>query len=136
MTHRAMHMRVLLPFRVFCEQDGVVSLVVETVHGSYGLLPNRLDCILPIEPGILMYQKTGGQTIYTAIDQGILVKTGALVVISVRNAIGEADLGHLQQAVEQEFLNLDERERDVRDSLAKLESGFIRRYLELRHDRA
>ncbi|NTU91886.1 MAG: F0F1 ATP synthase subunit epsilon [Chlorobiaceae bacterium] len=131
-----MHLRVLLPFRVFRDRQDVVRLVVETTRGSYGLLPNRLDCVLPLEPGILMYQESTSQPVYIAIDQGILVKTGASVVISVRNAIGETDLGHLQHAVEQEFLKLDERERDLRDSLAKLESGFIRRYMELRHDQA
>ncbi len=46
-----------------------------------------------------------------AVDEGVLVKTGLDVIISVRNAIGGTDLGQLREAVEQEFLNLNEREQ-------------------------
>ena len=37
---------------------------------------------------------------------------------------GGMDLDQLREAVEQEFLNLDEREQSVRSVMAKLESGF------------
>ena len=53
---------------------------------------------------------------------------------SVRNAIGGMDLGKLRVAVEQEFLNLDEKEKSVRSVLSKLESGFIRRFAEFHHE--
>jgi F-type H+-transporting ATPase subunit epsilon len=56
------------------------------------------------------------------------------VLVSVRNAIGGSDLGKLHEAVERQFLNLDEREKNVRSVLAKLESGFIRRLAEFRHE--
>jgi F-type H+-transporting ATPase subunit epsilon len=52
----------------------------------------------------------------------------------VRNAIAGTDLRQLREAVEQEFLNLDEREQSVRSVLAKMESGFIRRLAEFHHD--
>jgi F-type H+-transporting ATPase subunit epsilon len=128
-----MHLRILLPYRVFAEEDTVLEIIVESVKGSYGLLPNRLDCALPLVPGILSYRTGEQQEHYVAIDQGILVKTGQKVSISVRRAIGGVDLGKLEQAVEKEFINLDEREQSVRGALAKLESGFIRRYMELHH---
>jgi F-type H+-transporting ATPase subunit epsilon len=43
----------------------------------------------------------------------------------VRNAFGGTDLGKLHEAVEKEFLKLDDSERDIRSVMAKLESGFI-----------
>ena len=49
-----------------------------------------------------------------AVDEGVLVKTGPDVLVSVRRAIGGTDLGQLREAVEREFLNLDEREQSVR----------------------
>jgi len=55
------------------------------------------------------------------------VKTGLGVLVSVRNAISGTELGKLEEAVEREFLNLDEREQSVRSVMAKMESGFIRR---------
>jgi F-type H+-transporting ATPase subunit epsilon len=68
--------------------------------------------------------------VYVAVDGGVLVKAGANVLISVRNAIGGLDLGKLREAVEREFVNLDEGEKQVRSVLARLESGFVRRFAE------
>ena len=59
-----------------------------------------------------------------AVDEGVLVKTGPDVLVSVRNAIGGTDLGQLREAVEREFLNLNEQEQSVRSVMAKMESGF------------
>jgi F-type H+-transporting ATPase subunit epsilon len=51
----------------------------------------------------------------------------------VRRAIGGTDLGNLRKAVEEEFLQLDEREKSVRSALAHLEGGLIRRFVEFQH---
>lgn len=62
---------------------------------------------------------------YPAVDEGIMVKTGAQVMVSVRNAIGGIDLGKLHQSVENEFVKINETERNVRNEMAKMESGLI-----------
>jgi F-type H+-transporting ATPase subunit epsilon len=129
-----MNLKVLLPFRVFTEKTGVVRIVAETREGSFGLLPHRRDCIAALTPGILIYEtKTGGE-VFVAVDEGVLVKTGREVFVSVRNAIGGTDLGQLHEAVEREFLDLNERERSVRSVMAKMESGFIRHLTEFHHE--
>jgi F-type H+-transporting ATPase subunit epsilon len=64
----------------------------------------------------------------------VLIKSGLDVLVSVRNAIGGTDLGQLHAAVEREFLNLDEREQDVRSVMARMESDFIRRLAEFHHE--
>ena len=53
-----------------------------------------------------------------AVDEGVLVKTGLDVLVSVRNAIGGTDLGELRDSVEREFLDLNEREQGVRSVMA------------------
>jgi F-type H+-transporting ATPase subunit epsilon len=128
-----MHLKILLPFQIFAEKDGVTCIVAETPHGSFGLLPRRLDCVTALSPGILTYATAAGGEVYLAIDEGVLVKTGADALVSVRNAIGGTDLGKLREAVEREFLNLDEREKNVRSVMAKLGSGFIHRFAEFHH---
>ncbi|MGA7750569.1 MAG: F0F1 ATP synthase subunit epsilon [Gallionella sp.] len=125
-----MKLKVLLPFQVFAEIDGVKRIVAETPQGSYGLLPHRLDCVAVLEPGILTYETETGGEIYMAVDEGVLVKAGPDVLVSVRNAIGGMDLGQLREAVAREFMNLDEGEKLVRAVLARLESGFVRRFAE------
>src|ERR1039457_4501951 len=86
-----MHLKVLLPFQVFAEQTGVTRIVAETREGSFGLLPHRLDCVAALVPGILIYQTESGGEVLVAMDEGVLVKTGADVLISVRRAIGGTD---------------------------------------------
>jgi len=65
----------------------------------------------------------------------VLVKAGADVLVSVRRAIGGADLAQLQEAVKRQFLALDQRERDVRAAITKLEGGLIRRLADFQHAR-
>jgi len=86
-------------------------------------------------PGILTYEAKDGGTVYVGIDQGVLVKAGAQVTVSVRRAIGGSDLGQLKDAVERDFLKLDEQERNVRTAVAKMESSLMGRLAEFENDR-
>jgi F-type H+-transporting ATPase subunit epsilon len=129
-----MNLKVLLPFEIFADKTGVSRIVAETREGSFGLLPHRLDCVAALAPGILIYQLGAQAEAYMAVDEGVLVKTGMDVLISVRNAIGGTDLGQLHAAVEREFLHLNERERSVRSVMAKMESDFISRLAEFHRE--
>ncbi|MCO5381296.1 MAG: F0F1 ATP synthase subunit epsilon [Methanosarcina barkeri] len=134
MKPELMNLKILLPFRIFAEKKGVSRIVAETHNGSFGLLPHRLDCVAALEPGILIYENEYEGELYVAVDEGFLIKTGQDVLVSVRNAIAGTDLRQLREAVEQEFLAMDEYEQNMRSAMAKLESGFIRRFVEFQHD--
>jgi F-type H+-transporting ATPase subunit epsilon len=123
-----MNLKVLLPFQVFAEKTGVSRIVAETHEGSFGLLPHRLDCVAVLIPGILTYETEAEGEVFVAVNQGVLVKTGPDVLVSVRQALGGADLGKLRDLVIQEFLTLDANEQSVRTVMAKLESGFLHRF--------
>jgi len=129
-----MNLKILLPFKVFAEQNAVTRIVAESREGSFGLLPQRLDCVAALEPGILTYEAQGENEQYVALDKGVLVKSGQEVLISVRNAIAGTDLRQLREAVEREFLTLDEHEQNLRSVMVKLESTFARRFADFRHD--
>jgi F-type H+-transporting ATPase subunit epsilon len=120
-----MNLKILLPFKVFADIKNINRMVVETSQGSYGFLPQRLDCVAALVPGILTYETDQKEVKYIAIDEGVLVKAGDEVMVSVRNAIGGANLGKLRESVEKEFRELDETERKIRSVMAKLESGFL-----------
>jgi F-type H+-transporting ATPase subunit epsilon len=122
-----MNLKVLLPFQVFAEKTGVSRIVAETREGSFGLLPRRRDCIAALVPGILTYQTDADGEVYVAVDEGILVKTGPDVLVSVRRALGGTDLSQLHDAVKREFLTVDQQERSTRIVMAKLETGFLQR---------
>lgn len=119
-------LKVLLPYKVLVEVPDVKRLTVETTSGSVGFLPNRLDCAAALVPGILMYENSVREVKYLALDEGLLLKTGGVVTIAVRNAVAGSDLGRLRQSIESDLRNLEDRERDVRNTLAKLETGFFR----------
>jgi len=129
-----MNLKVLLPYKVFAEKTGVSRIVARSSEGSFGLLPHRLDCVAALVPGILVFETEAEGEVYMAVDEGVLVKSGQDVLVSVRNAIGGTDLSKLHAAVGQEFLNLNDQEKKVRSVLAKLETGFIRRFAEFHHE--
>jgi F-type H+-transporting ATPase subunit epsilon len=125
MTSSSMNLKVLLPYRVFADLNGISRIVAETKQGSFGLLPHRLDCVAALTPGILVYETGTEGEVYLAVDEGVLIKTGLDVIVSVRNAIAGTDLESLEDAVEREFLDLNEQERKVRAVLVKMEGAFF-----------
>jgi F-type H+-transporting ATPase subunit epsilon len=128
-------LKILLPARVFMEKTGVQRIVAETGEGSFGLLPQRLDCVAALVPGILGYATQDAGMQYLAVDEGVLVKTGAQVLVSVRRAIAGTDLEQLHEAVKRKFLTLHGQEQEVRSAVARMEGGFIRRLAEFEHAR-
>jgi len=68
--------------------------------------------------------------VYLAVDDGVLVKTGADVLVSVRRAIGGADLSALHQAVKQQFSVLDDQQREVRAAVSKMEGSLVGRLVQ------
>jgi len=129
-----MNLKVLLPFQVFADKTGVSRVVAETHDGSFGLLPHRRDCVAALAPGILTYETASDGEVFVAVDEGVLVKTGPDVLVSVRRAIGGTNLGRLRAAVEREFLTLDEHEKNVRSAQANMESDLIRRMVALHNE--
>ena len=128
------NLKVLLPFRVFVEKTGVSQIVAETRNGSFGLLPRRLDCVAPLVPGILIFESSAEGEVFVAVDGGVLVKTGPDVLVSVRRAMLGTDLQQLRATVQQEYLTLDQQEQNLRSVMAKLESGFLRRFASFQHE--
>jgi F-type H+-transporting ATPase subunit epsilon len=122
-----MHLKVLLPYGIFTDQQGVARIVAETRDGSCGLLPRRLDCVAALVPGILVYQCDSQPETYVAVDEGVLVKAGQEVLISVRRAVGGTDLAQLRTAVARDFLVHNAEQESLRSSLVKIESSLISR---------
>ncbi len=129
-----MRLKVLLPYEVFVDEAEVSRIVAETSAGSFGLLPNRLDCVAALVPGLLIYQTGADTEVCLAVDEGVLVKTGADVCISVRRALRGTDLAQLRDEVTQQFEQQDAQDRDLRSAMARLESGFLRHFAGFEHE--
>jgi len=134
MLPQRISLKVLLPFQVFMETLDVSRIVAETSEGSFGILPHRLDCVAALAPGILTYGTAAGREVFVAVDEGVLVKTGLDVLVSVRRAQSGTDLAQLRAAVDRDFLTLNEDERRVRSTLAKMESDLVRRMASIHNE--
>ena len=129
-----MNLKILIPYQIFCEKNNVSRIIAETKSGSVGLLPHRLDCVLALSPGILTYQCDSESETYLATDEGVLVKAGINVFISVRQAIQGTNLSNLKDEIQKQFLNLNQDQKSARTMMAKMESGFIHRFAEFQNE--
>ncbi|GAB4347733.1 MAG: F0F1 ATP synthase subunit epsilon [Leptolyngbyaceae cyanobacterium] len=125
-----MHLKVMQPTAVVIDQ-WVTKVTAEGEGGSFCLLPQHVDWITALVPGILVFESEAGEEIFVAIDEGVLVKQGTEVWVSVRNAVRGINLETLQQTVQQQFRQLDEQEQRARSTLARLETSFVREFIEL-----
>jgi F-type H+-transporting ATPase subunit epsilon len=122
-----MQLDLLLPSRVLLRKAQVQRIVAETTQGAFGLLPQRLDCVAALVPGILCFETAEDGEVFVAVDEGVLVKAGDRVRVSVRRAMQGTDLAGLRATVEQEFRRRDDEARSMREVLTKLETGFVAR---------
>ena len=127
----SIQLTILSPSKVFLAVKDVQSIVVQTTAGSYGILPNRLDCVMWLVPGIFSYTPAEGKPVFLAVDEGVLIKVGPEVRISTRQAVDGADLGRLRDMVTSEFRRLNIEDQQLRTVVGQLESGFIRHLLQL-----
>jgi F-type H+-transporting ATPase subunit epsilon len=122
---------VLLPEKVLLRR-AVQKIVAEGQSGSFGLLPRHVDVVEALVPGILSFVPLGGGSeVFVAVDDGLLVKCGRMVRVSVRNAVIGPELGALEKTVRDRFQQIDDREQTLRTALAKLESEVIRSFIDL-----
>jgi F-type H+-transporting ATPase subunit epsilon len=123
-----LRLRIVLPSGVFLDEE-VAKIVGESPAGSFCLLPRHIDYVTALVPGILSYRTMQGEERFLAVERGVLVKQGDRVLIAVRHAV-KGVLGALKQEVDKMILDMDERERKTRSSVARLEAGFVRRFME------
>ena len=95
------------------------------------LLPRHIDFVTSLAPGILCYTDTDHQEHIVGVADGILVKSGTNVRVSVEHGVQGSDPGQLQDTVRRHFETIDEREREAVSAVARLEADFVRRFLSL-----
>ncbi len=129
-----MKLTVNVPDRVLYQGSDIVRIIAESPYGTYGLLSHRLDMVCPLVTGILVFECADHAERYIALEEGVLVKAGLDVTVSVRSAVIGDDLAKMRELVETEFSQLSESEENVKGILAKIEDDFVRLYHEVRYD--
>lgn len=126
-----MTLKVLLPTSYLLEEK-VFKVRGESSQGEFCLKPRHIDYTTALTPGIFSYVSHMGKEHFLAVDNGILVKQGLEVMLATRRAV-KGELGELEREVENMLNEKVEREKQSRSAVAKLEIGFIKRFLEFSH---
>jgi len=121
---------VWLPSEVLLVEEEVERIKGEAENGWFGILPRHVDFVTALVPGVMTFQTRGQPEHYLAVDHGVLVKCGADVSVSTRNAVRGASLEELKTEVEVQFRAREEREKAARAYEAKLEADLVRHLLE------
>lgn len=124
------HLKILLPDQILVDAQ-VSKVSAEAPNGAFTLLPRHIDFVSALSPGIFSYADTDGEEVYLAVDEGTLVKKGPEVLVSTRRAVKGPELEELNETVDREFKVLNDREKRVRSAAARIEAGFVRRFLEI-----
>jgi F-type H+-transporting ATPase subunit epsilon len=127
----SLRLKVLVPGRVLLDVPVGKVRAVGT-QGHFCLLPRHLDWVTLLRPGLLSYLDESTTERHLAVDSGTLVKCAGEIRVAVRRAVVGEDLASLRATLEAEFLRLDEQSRRTRDALVRLESGVVRRFVEMR----
>ena len=127
-----MRLKVLLPTNVLVDEE-VRKIGADAEDGELTLLPHHIDLTTTLSPGVLSFELADGREEFVAVAEGVLVKCGEEILVSTRKGVRGAELGKLQQRIQEEFTKLDERAETARTSLNKIEATFVHRFVELKH---
>jgi len=125
-----MNLKVLLPERILLDET-VQRVVAEAEDGSFGILPRHVDFVTAVVPGIMTYIKENGEESFVATDEGIFLKQGSNILVSVENGVRADKLGQLEQAVNNFLSSRGNLEKRSRYALGLLEADFLRRFVEM-----
>ncbi|MBD3322776.1 MAG: F0F1 ATP synthase subunit epsilon [Chitinivibrionales bacterium] len=129
-----MNATVMLPTDILFSGTAL-KVTADTESGRYTLLPRHIDFIAPLIPGIVEIRPENNNTVLIATDEGVMVKQGENVWISVRNAVTGKKPGTLREAVEDHYRELDEKEQKNRTSIARMERDMARSIYEFEKEK-
>ena len=131
MNDSGIDLKIYLPTGIFIERK-VAKVKGESPVGGFCLLPRHIDYVTAVVSGIFSYTDLAGKEFFLALDNGILVKKGQEVMVAARRAVA-GELGMLNREVEKMLEVRKEKEKLNRTTVAKLEAGFLRRFMEFSH---
>ena len=123
-----MRVKLILPYMTILDKE-VEKITAPGIEGEFQILPKHIDATWSLKPGILTINTD--ESLYFAINTGVVVKQGDIVYISVFQAIPGDSLKSLSQTVKKSLTDLSDRERKAREVLVKLEAETIKKFTEI-----
>ena len=126
-----MKVRILSPIGPILDEN-IEKISFESLSGSRTFLPHHIDTVSALPPNIVTVRTTAHKDIYLACTQGILVKQGEHILISVHKAVIGNDLNHLAELIKTEFAQDEDDRRQVNTAIARLEAQLSRGFMNLK----
>ena len=123
-----MQLKVMEPEQMILDVQ-TKKIIAEGHDGSFCLEPKHIDFLSALRPGILLYTE-GEEEHYIAIDEGILVKYGQQVLVSVLNAIQGEKLEELEFRIRKEFEKTEAMNQASKIAIKSIEADLLLRFLE------
>lgn len=120
-----------LPTRLLY-QARATRLTAVAPNGAFGILPNHIDFVTALIPGVLTLWLDQEHEEIFGLDEGLLVKKGHQVDVVALRGVHGTDLASLHSTVTTDFVKMDEEERQARSAASRLEADMVRRLAELR----
>ena len=94
-------LQIVTPHGVKYEQDAQI-LIVNTTEGQMGIMKGHIDCVAPIETGVLRVKQNDGSQQVAAVSGGFVsVAAGKTRVVAITcEWAQEIDLSRAEQAAE------------------------------------
>lgn len=129
-----MKSRVFLPSQLYTDGPEVLRIETEITTGSNGAFPHQIDGGAARVPGILTHSSAPEREVLGTLVQGVRMNKSADVDVLKKRAIGSTSLERLREAIALELAQIDAQEQAVRSAMAQLDSGFMRRFVNLTDD--
>lgn len=132
MNSKIMHLKIMVPEQILADRQ-IDKIIAEAPDGFFCLKPRHIDFTSALRPGILYYYAEEQEHLI-AVDEGILVKCGAEVLVSVLKASKGEELSELEDRVRDEFQKIEETEQTASFVLKNLEAELIQHFVGLEKD--
>lgn len=132
MNSRKLQLKVMDPERILVKTT-VDKVIAEGLNGSFCIKPLHIDFVSSLKTGILLYQ-TDENEHYIAVDEGILVKCGDMVMVSVLNGIEGSDLSKLEQAIRNQAHRTEAINKATGIAMKGMEAELLLHFMEMDRD--
>lgn len=110
----------------------IKKVTFETLNGYYTLMPKHIDFVSAMNANIVRYTTVENEEKFVACHQGIVVKKGNDVTISVQKAVKSDTLDELQKTILIDFKESEEQRKELNTAMARLEVGLVRGFTQLK----
>lgn len=129
MNPKKIQLKIIKPEKILIDEE-VDKVIAEGLDGSFCLKPRHIDFVSVLKPGILLYESEG-EEYYMAIDEGILVKYGYDVRVSVLNGIVANNLSELDKTVRDVFYKSEELNKATEFAMKSMEAEMLLHFFEI-----